>query len=272
MRKLLFFLLFSLNLHALFLLEKPGELKEEVQAFVALFNVPDFPIDDLVSYVQQHWLQKNKERWEMKNAWEEKWEKALPLLEKIGCINTIHASGKKYTYALVLGATGRVMQNRLDTLYEEWKRGVRFQQIVLLAGDRDLDPSRETFPENLRTETDLLAYLFEKHPLKDLASHILICAPKKQLEDGTWRRPSTACTILKWLETDPEPGNCLAVSTQPFVGYQEAVLRLLLPQTFTVEGIGQETIYFPMGVYLDNFAKWIQYEVAASKNLPYPPW
>ncbi|MBS0629085.1 MAG: hypothetical protein JSS30_02530 [Verrucomicrobia bacterium] len=267
MRKILFFLLFSFALHALSLTEN-GRLKAPAQELLSLFDAPtDLPLEMLTPYLLQEWMQANKERWEMDRRFEEKRDLALPLLRELQCIETIRAQKQHYSYALVLGATGSVMKKRLDFLYEEWERGVRFDQIILLTGARDLDPKIEEIPEGLQTETDLFVYLFDHHPLNGLVPHLVIDSPKQAA-----RRPTTASTVLEWLKSNPKGGSCLAVSTQPFVGYQEAVVRSLLPTAFEVEAIGpQMGQNYPLSIYLDNFAKWLKYEQEkpSSEYLPY---
>lgn len=261
MRKILFFLLISFSLHAISLTEK-GQLKPAAQELLALFDVPgELPTEEIVPYLLREWLQAGKDVWEMDKRFESKRDLAFPLLIELQCVETIHAQKKHYDYALVLGATGPVMKNRLDFLYEEWQRGVRFDQIVLLSGARDLDPKVETIPEGITTETELFVYFFNEHPLKGLAPHLVIDAPKQVLENGTIRRPTTESTAVNWLKTSPRPGSCLGVSTQPFVGRQEAVLRSLLPCSFEVEAIGPSIGRdYPLSIYLDNFAKWLKYD------------
>lgn len=275
-RILLSLLLLTLPLQALQLQDDQGELKAPAKEFLELFGIDSqLPIESLVPLLQEKWLQANKERWEMKGRFEEKREAALPLLQKIGCIETVHAQGPHYTYALVLGAIGKTMKRRLDFLYEEWQRGVRFDQIVLLTGQRDLDPKRETYPAHLLSETDLFVHLYQEHPLKGIVPMVVIDSPKEELKNGSWRRPNTAGTIRDWLATNPKPGTCLAISTQPFVGYQEAVVKFLLSNQYPIEAIGPGTSNayadasldidmnktpYPLSIYLDNFAKWLLYE------------
>lgn len=257
MRKVLFFLLLSFSLHALSLSEN-GRLKPAAKELLSLFNVPP-----------EELLQTGKEVWEMDRRFEEKRDQALPLLAELQCIGTIRARKEHYSYALVLGATGYAMQKRLDFLYEEWERGVRFDQIVLLTGARDLDPKIEIVPEGLQTETELFVYLFDRHPLNGLVPHVVIDSPKR----GTLR-PNTESTVAEWLKTSPIAGSCLAISTQPFVGRQEAVLRSVLPTCFDVEAIGPQMGQdYPLSIYLDNFAKWILYEQKEppSESLSNPP-
>lgn len=256
MRKILFFLLFSFSLHALSLTEN-GQLKPAAQKLLALFEIDDPSV----------WIQAGKERWEMDRSFEDKRDQAMPLLTELQCVEEIRSAKEHYDYALVLGATGPVMQSRLDFLYEEWQRGIRFAQIVLLTGDRDLDPRIETIPDRVKNETELLLYLFNQHPLKNLVPTVVIDSPKQILEDGTIRRPTTISTVIEWIKTDPKTGSCLAVSTQPFVGYQEAVIRSVVPRSFEVEAIGPAIgKNYPLSIYLDNFAKWLKYDQARPYN------
>jgi hypothetical protein len=262
MRKLIFFLLLSFSLNALSLSEK-GVLKPEARELLTLFNVPkDLTIEELVPYLLENWMQKGKERWQMESRFEEKQDYALPLLIDLECVGPVSAQKKHYDYALVLGATGGHMKMRLDFLYEQWKSGVRFDQIVFLTGARDLDPKIESYPEGLKTETDLLVHLFNQHPLNGLAPHVVIDAPMQGQQ-----RPTTVSTVETWLMTNPKPGLCLAASTQPFVGYQEAVVRSRLPTSFEVEAIGPGVSQnYPLSIYLDNFAKWLKYEQEQPPN------
>lgn len=277
MNRLLFFLFFffAYQLQALTLKDETGHLKQPAQKLLQLFDIPsDLPFYELAPLLQQKWLQANKERWEFEQLFEDQREAAFPFLQELGFIETIHAEQKHYSYALVLGATGKTMQRRLDFLYEEWQRGVRFDQIVLLTGQRDLNPMVEAYPENLQSETELFIFLFDHHPLKWLAPMVVVDSPKQKLSSGEWRRPNTADTIRNWLATYPKEGTCLAISTQPFVGYQEAVLQFFLPDSYKLECVGPGNFNgyanakadienancpYPVAIYLDSFAKWVQY-------------
>lgn len=275
MLKIVFILFFPFILHALSLRNEKGELRERAKKLLHLCEVPqDLPENEILPYLQKHWLQAQKERWEMEEKFEEKKNAAFPILRDLGCIDSLCAQEKEFDYALILGALGQTMQKRLDFLVEEWKKGVRFKQIILLTGQRELNPDRENFPVGISTETELLLHLFKNSPLYGKVPHVVIDAPQEKLKNGTYRRPNTAGTIRDWLATSPNPGKCLAISSQPFVGYQEAVLRFFLPVAFKVEAVGpgienmdvtadalsNQKIPFPMAIYLDNFAKWLLYE------------
>ena len=261
-------------LQAVSLLDDRDQIRPEVQWFLDYCDVPRYEtLDQVNGYLQEHWLQLNKERWELQPHQELDGQQLLPFLQKVGCIDPITAQKNVYDYALVLGATGAIMQERLDFLWQEYQRGVRFHQVVLLTGQRDLDESVEIFPENCATETDLLVYLFEKSPLCGKIPCLLIDSPKIPIGEGILRRPNTAKTVVDWYATRPLPGSCLAISNQPFVGYQEAVIRTFLPAEFTVEAVGpmakiSENFGEPryVAVLLDNFAKWFYAELQCKNS------
>ena len=221
--------------------------------FFLLFALALGPIQDLLDLVgnppQQKILQEGKERWEMEDPYKDKFEEAWPLLREIGCIDAIHAKKMHYDYALLLGSGEKVMLDRLDFLYEEYKRGVRFDKIYLLTGQRDLRPKEAPFG----TETKLFIHLLENHPLKNTAPYFVIDTPK----DEGRERPTTINTFVFWLKTSPTPGSCLLISSQPFVDYQHAIFKTVIPNNFPSEAIGSEnTIPYKMGEYLDNIARW----------------
>lgn len=268
MRKLfLIFFFLPFFLHALCLHDSQGNLIQPAKKFLTLCEVPkELEGEAILEYLQANWIQAEKERWQMQGKCEEKRERAIPILRELGCIDSIRAKEKEYDYALVLGSLENTMQKRLDFLYQEWKRGVRFKQIVLLTGQRELNPDKENFPPKISTETELFIHLFKNSPLANLVPFVVIDAPQEKRKDGTYNRPNTASTIRSWLASSPKPGKCLAISTQPFVGYQEAVLRFYLPETFTIETVGPATekghgaSHCSMGIYLDNFGRWLLYE------------
>lgn len=269
MYRILICLIIATSLQAVSLRDKAGELKQRAKDFVELCGEKvDESVDALVDKLKHNWLQEGFERWDMKGKREELLEKAYPILVDIGCIDSIHASEMEYDYALVLGANSKAMRVRLDFLYEEWQRGVRFSEIVLLTGERDIDHSKEKCPEDIYTEAELMVHLFENHPLAEVAPCVLIDVPKVRRENGSYERPRTIDTILAWLDTNPEAGKCLAVSTQPFVGYQGAVVHSQLPKEFESEciGPGVDSVYESlqeynvMGICLDTFARWLAFE------------
>src|SRR5689334_66910 len=100
-------------------------------------------LDSIVEATQKSWLQLGKERWEFELQHENKKDLLIPIFKQIGLIEGIHAEHTEYDYALVFGGLYSRMQWRINYLVEEFKRGVRFKEVVLLTGQRYIDPNTE---------------------------------------------------------------------------------------------------------------------------------
>jgi hypothetical protein len=90
----------------------------------------------------------------------------------------------------------------------------------------------------------MIQFLYDHSHMTDAMKKIpvqLISAPMISEESGILRRPLTADTLSAWLATNPTPGTCLAISNQPYVAYQQTVLKTLLPSDFSVQTVGAAT-------------------------------
>ncbi len=210
----------------------------------------------LVEITQKYWYQPGKERWQFDTRYDDKKEQAWPLLSRLGCIDKVSARKMHYDYAILLGGYTPRMQDRIQLLIQEWQRGVRFKQLVMLTGERPLD--RDTEPSVLNTETEMLLYLWAQADLPHELRHAtltVINVPMKKT------RPTIIDTIVDWLKRAPSAGSCLIVANQPFVGYFDVVFRTYLPDTFTIETIGGAAdASLPLSVFLDNIARCLYQE------------
>ena len=218
-------------------------------------------LQSIVESTQNHWLQKGKERWEFVPLEEDKKELLLPIFKELRMVDTVNASCNTYDYALIYGATYFSVLKRIKHLIAQFHRGVRFKQVILLTGQRDLNPNENQFP--VQTETEMMLALWETTPMPESMRslpYLLIDTPK-QKKNGLWMRPTTKDTLIEWLKTNPVPGTCLFVSNQPYSGYQESVARSVLPATFSIETIGVSADpKLPVAIYLDNLARWLYEE------------
>src|SRR5579872_2282434 len=241
------------------------EKKNPTQPLLDLLYLLDIPhqkdLPSIVKETQLRWLRKTKERWEIPDLYPEKKAQAMPLLKQLGCTEAFYAQALFYDYALILGGESVRAQERIDFLIAEWQRGVRFKEVVILTGTRFLDPKTEPLAASLKTETEMMLYLFEKtkmpKELKELPL-IVIDTPQQLDRSGIIRRPITSDTVRAWLKTHPKPGKCLVISNQPFIGYHDAVLRTELGKIFFTETVGaaaDRSLFLP--IYLDNLARWI---------------
>ena len=251
-------LLLFFPLQGVEILDDQGLLTPPARAIVNLYGI-EGEASAILHEVRERFMQTGKECWEFEPQFVANEAELNQLFKELGCIDQLEATLPYYDYALVLGALGSRMAMRVDHLYQEWQRGVRFDAVVLLSGDRPLNPALESYPEGMESEMELLIHLIETHPLRSLFGEIPIIAVDAPKVTGRGR-PTTASTVCEWLQQHPQPANCLAISNQPYVGYQESVLRAHLPSSFQVEGVGPSVQGTPSpAILLDNFAKWLHY-------------
>jgi hypothetical protein len=98
---------------------------------------------------------------------------------------------------------------------------------------------------------------------------VLVNTQKQEAPDGTLRRPDTKSTIDTWLLEHSQPGSSLAVSNQPFNGYQDLVVRALLPAGFSLETVGFAVPenYESVAMCLDSLARWLYSECAYLQSI-----
>jgi len=246
----------------------------------------DGTLAGIVNVTQKEWLRPaGKERWEVTGKYINQKDILLPLLTNLRLIGDIKPTQSFYDYALMLGAITTTSRQRLANLISQWQQGVRFKKLIFLAGQRPLNPEIESkeilldkdnkhlpfrkdwkFNNNLpKTETEMMRLIFDQADLPEEMKKVevvFVDAPMKKDAQGNFVRPTTPDTINEWLKTNPLPGSCLAISNQPYVGYQNSTLKTILPPTFTVETIGKkvaiQTIKIP--VILDALARWLYQE------------
>ncbi|MCX6990909.1 MAG: hypothetical protein NTX49_07610 [Chlamydiae bacterium] len=238
------------------LLNEDGYLIEPLVQIAKLYDVdPPDQLGSLVAFSQKYWIQ-GKERWEFSK--EDNSPVVLQVMQDLGCIAEVHAKEKVYTYALLLGSTEKNMKERISFLISEWENGVNFSHVVLLSGERPLDPKIEPMAASFTTESALLKHLWQSMVPEQMQS-IPYSLVNSAMKSGG-KRPTTGDTVIDWLKERPSPGHCIAISSQPYIGYQHSVLQILSP-TFTVETIGPKRQGpLPLALSLDTLAKWMYQE------------
>ena len=243
---------------------KPTAALSELLALTDVAAVDNF--NDLVRQTQAHWFQGGKERWEFDPRFEARRAQLMPVLRRLNVVDAIRAEDKHYRYGLVHGAMASAVARRLDFLVEEWQRGVRFDEIVFVTGQRSLDSALEkTFIDaGLKTEPEMMQYLWKTKALpvalKRLPLKIANALPVRS-PDGQLKRPQTKDAILTWLASNPQPAKAVFISNQPHVGYQHAVAETTMPKQFNFETIGPAASdKTKISVYLDAIARWLYQE------------
>ena len=277
------------------LLNRDGSPKKPLLSLLNMLHIAhDGTLKTIVEATQKEWLRgSRKERWEIPEQYEEKREEIISGLEQLNCVYKISAEKKQYRYAIVLGALASRVRSRLAFLIDQWNSGVRFDELIFLGGTRPLHTKLENkellldshnkelpFKKDWKlegplpkTEYEMIKMIFDQSDLPDeLKKNVVVTfidTPMQKKSDGTLRRPNTEDTIGSWLSENPKPGTCLVISNQPYVGYQDSVVRTLLPKDFYIETIGCEAYHdLPIVVHLDNITRWL-YQERKRRNKSY---
>lgn len=265
-----------------------GTLSQPLSELLKLDGIEhDGTLETIVKETQKKWLRPaGLERFQVSDVRADKSEIFMPLLAKIGLVDEVYPSQTSYDYCLILGATVSTVRIRIAYAVKLWNEGIRFKNLVFLSGARTLDPvlekasvlcdtQQKVLPirsdwkwneqQTPVTETDMMKLVYDQAELPDSFRTIpltVVDAPQQMGVNGVMRRPNTGDTIVAWLANNPTPGTCLVMSTQPFVGYQDTVVRTELPSTFLVEtvGRGDDEDSGSVLVYLDSLARWLYQE------------
>jgi hypothetical protein len=216
-------------------------------------------LPSIVDATQKQWLRgRNKERWEMDHKKFDSHQEAIKkiIFEEWKLDKPKHASKKHYKYALLLGCTGPCMRDRYDYLISEAKRGVNCDEWIFLVGDRPISPQVESpaalqklvtqkLPDNIKTEADIARLLVKDTTLPVELKNTkitVLSSPMKKIGDGKLVRPNTGDTIHQWLQTKPQKGNVLFISSGIFVGYQSEVVNTIFNERKLNDDYHHETI------------------------------
>ncbi len=222
--------------------------------------------------------------------------KLYPLFKKLGDIDPVQPSKTKYDYILINGATVDDMRKRVKTLVNlvtsKTITVTPETTIVFLSGDRELFSADKegdlndttllginaAFKQSVspKTEYEAAIWIWQQADLPGSLRNALIQfinAPKIKTTDKSGQvrlsRPNTASTIKTWLESDPQPGTCLCISSQPFVYYQMLTTVKLLNtrhNEFQVDGTGElsrsneNDFSAHVDIFMDNLARTIYTE------------
>lgn len=270
-----------------------GQVKSEIHELLKHSGINSADsLDDIVRATQRAqgaggWMRKpGAERWQIDELEKDSDETAqlLTLFSKLNMIQEIQPNQKHYTYAVLAGATAERVRSRFAHLIYLWKKGIRFDNLVVLGGERDLDPQLESEkvlfePEKSyleirtdwvrpvkvpTTEFEMMKMVIDQAVLPAELKFMAITyinAPKVKTDTGALRRPNTSDTIKEWLATSPNPGSVLLLSNQPYVGYQHACMKTYIPSTFVIETVGESaSSQEKLAILFDTLARWLYQE------------
>lgn len=226
----------------------------------------------LIEITQKEWLRKSgTERSELTGLHEDKLDLLMPYFIKLDLFSKINPTKDSYDYAIILGSLTEDVIDRIVFL-EQCIKNINIKQLVVLSGMRLLtDQEKSLLKENynidynLEYETDMILFILQKTNLAS-SLKLLPLTVVNTLTDHPEKRPTTNDTIDYWLKKfNPKTGTCLAVSSNPYIGYQESALKSILPKEFAVEVVGDidkdlKLSNTKVALILDSLARWIYQE------------
>lgn len=246
-------------------------------------------IDSIVAATQKAWLRPaGKERYETEKKQFDGAERMIELLKILGYVHSTLPLRQHYDRALVFGSLLGGILYRLDYLCQLWRQGIRFKKVIFLGGKRTLVPEKENsdllfadtsrlFKKNDAThrlqsdfptsEDELMALLADAMVFPWEEESVAVEVVRAPALPGA-RRATTFDTIQAWLAHEPELDlTCIAVSNQPHVAYQQAVLFSAVPPTIICETVGDEMRFSidDLSIILDSIARQL-YQIQAYVN------
>ena len=119
-----------------------------------------------------------------------------------------------------------------------------------------------------KTELEMMEFVWGNKELpqglQDIEVHLIDAPMKPNPRDSSKPfRPTTKDTFIEWQKENPNPGSCLIISSNPFVGRQHLAAKEFVPNAETV---GQPTDPGDfVAVHMREIASWV-HEVLGGKN------
>lgn len=259
--------------------DQQGMITQEVKDLLRLTGLTtDGTLQNTITVTQQAWLRKpNQERWDIEKYVTENEAELRSVFDKLGMCKAIMPLYQEYDYVCILGALFGRIKTRLQYAIELYNQGIRFKKLVFLSGARPVVPEQgenmQNYMQSLSletiddveplTEAEIMKFIYKYISMPDDMRQLpvqFVDTPMVQTGMGT-RRPATDDIINEWLATNPMPGRCLFVSNQPYVGFQDAVIKTYMPSTFIIDTVGCECVStLNIGIILDNVARWLYQE------------
>lgn len=206
---------------------------------------------EILDTARRLWIQQGKERWFFDARFEDLHQKIWPLFEEMEMIDEIKPAKNHYDTVVITGSLLASVERRIGFFSQ---CGAACDNIVFLTGERPLLDSEKKKLPNLRTEGEMVRWAYQQSNLPKEIPVSFVEAPMR----GE-RRPNSFDTIEAWLKTNPHPGSCLLISSQPYVHYQEAVFSRLL--SFPIEAAGPRVVGEPtVALLLDTLGRELFYQ------------
>ncbi len=196
-------------------------------------------IIQLVDETQKKWVRRTHgaDRWNIAKKAYRNPGALVRDLKKLGFVQAIVPLSKTSDCLCILGSTGPSMSARIRYANHLLTRGHCTKHIVLLAGERPLNPN-ELSEKSLvdlgkhrgkgihdLTESDLIHYLYQQSALsKKGIPATLIDTPRGDLPRPTTQ--TTSIQLIAWLKKNPQIRDVIFVSAQPHVAYQKSCIDM----------------------------------------------
>ncbi|MCP6726564.1 MAG: hypothetical protein KJI69_00770 [Patescibacteria group bacterium] len=275
----------------MFLITEAGQPVDALCALVerhsAISSSSYSDASDLSDGIQKSWIRKTPHQYQIPGGPPKLEDVAI--LRQLGMISEVPAPRGEFDGALVLGGTLLAVRKRILFLKEQYEKGTQVDKIYLLGGARVLNSETEDIGalntplpglpfgkvgwrvteehlSYLQTEADMMAFILAQSDLPLSWTGIPVKTPL--CEDGSV--PDTTDTVKRFLfQENPEPGEYLVVSGQPYVARQTYnVQECMRALDFSITPSGyQVTPTLPLNAHLDEVAKLLFEEVRLFKGL-----
>jgi hypothetical protein len=263
--------LFQKNSPRHFFINKDGTFTPGLIKLLKLSNLYDEKdtLQDVVTKTQKAWIAvqqgaQNKERSDLQDSAEQQKTAAevVQTAKEMGLFNARAPQLHRYTYGVVLGAFLNGVRERVAELAKAWEAGIRFDEVVILTGERPLrkgdgenDDLKKLCDEKLSPlpfkkdwklpdnavyeyETDMARLVLDQVQLPEgmakSCTFTVVNAPR-----GKNLRPSTKDTYDTWIkEHNPKPGTIVATSTPLLCNYQQLTGENVLQGRMPLDTIG----------------------------------
>jgi hypothetical protein len=223
------------------------------------------PEGDWVEEIQKQWLRKpNQERWELAERSEREQSIVFNWIERYRFFDEWLPSESHYDKAFIFGATTFSMQKRLEHLLTLWQRGVRFDEVIWLTGERPLDEKADHYLEFCKTESEAAKLLWDlaELPLELRELPVVFVQVPMKKEGANLQRPNTYDTLAAWLaleSTNGQEPRCTAlfITTQPYCQYQFEMTRKALPESVLFDVASPSMKTLKASVILDTLARTV---------------
>lgn len=236
----------------------------------ALQLVHDGTLEHIKEITQAQWLRPSDlEREDCAEVYADLHDELLPLFKKLTLIDEINPSHTHYQHAIVLSNNSMANNvQRIAYLYELFKMGIRFEHIHLLGAQNLCTSDDIPLPFFPCTETQAITFLYHNLP-KDsafLAIPVTIYdIADRVTDDGMIVRGNTHSQVVQWTAQNPNSQSELWISNNPYITYQDSVIRSCRSHNPFLEVVGpcMKNDFNPIRVCLDTLARII-YQKATS--------